>query len=113
MDDRTPEYYKGTSGDVIDEWRERYGDEVAIYSCLANIDKYLARRGKKPGNPAYMDLGKARTYLSRVLTIWAESEIEAYSAPKLANHIIAHFIEYQFAIENTTEGGEVAEQQVD
>ena len=31
--------------------------------CLGNVIKYLARAGKKPGEPAIKDLKKARDYL--------------------------------------------------
>lgn len=40
---------------VIQAWRLDF--------CLGNVIKYLARAGKKPGEPAIKDLKKARDYL--------------------------------------------------
>lgn len=40
---------------VIQSWRLDF--------CLGNVIKYLARAGKKPGEPTIKDLKKARDYL--------------------------------------------------
>lgn len=72
------DYYKNEDGvDVIETIIEEHGPDSAIHFCLGNVDKYLARAGKKPGESELSDLRKAYVYLDRVSGIASDRGLNA------------------------------------
>lgn len=58
-----PHYITGSieAIDVIEAWQ--------LPAHLANVVKYIARHGKKPGEDAKKDLAKAQAYLTRYINL--------------------------------------------
>ena len=64
----TPKHYqiKPEPLSVIQDWELNF--------ALGNVVKYIARAGRKPGNPALQDLEKAQVYLDREIKRRKENE---------------------------------------
>ena len=70
MNDNQPSYYQGDGASPMDCFRMGLiSREEYIGFCKGNIIKYIVRGGKKDGNSALEDYGKARDYLDELIKI--------------------------------------------
>ena len=61
-----PAHYQGDY-ECIDLMREIYGDDAVRSFCICNSYKYRFRAGKKQGNSAQDDIGKAEWYEAYIM----------------------------------------------
>lgn len=79
-----PDYYKNETGDLIDEWRERFTEKEFGAVMLAMIEKYLTRYADKNGQE---DLNKALEYSKRFSEkrFYENNELNQLVRPLLKN----------------------------
>lgn len=71
-----PEYYAGSGKEPIQIMTEIMSKEELKGFLEGNVLKYVARAGKKPGDPAHVDYEKALTYLKWLIQLELFGTIE-------------------------------------